>query len=253
MKKAFIITSAIDVDNNFPLTYSNTRSAFGSDERLRQTTYTIASLDSRTDDQTSLFLLDLSDNYQSYKGVLSYQQNLFYVSVKEEFPEIYNLARTHPNKSYCETIILLAFIKKYKKILEHHDYIFKMSGRYFIDKNFDISLFNDQHKHKLFFKRPMRFEWNEHWNYAMVDRRAQQGDNFLYQYSSVLYGFGVGMLDRMLDIYHVIESFTGHPKGMSYDVETLLHYFTRTYEQDIIETDWIIYGWDGTSGTFLRY
>jgi hypothetical protein len=61
------------------------------------------------------------------------------------------------------------------------------------------------------------------------------------------------MLDRIVDIYHVIETFTGHSDKMIYDVETLLYYFTRVYQDKIIETDWTIYGWDGTSGTFLRY
>lgn len=253
MKKAVIITSAIDIDNSFPLTYSNTRSAFTNEERLRHTAFTVASLDSRTDKETTMFLVDISDNYGHYRSILSYQKNLIYVSIKEEFPEVYEIARSHANKSYCETLILLAFMGKYKTILEQFDYIFKMSGRYFTDSSFDVSLFNEYNKDKIFFKRPMKFEWNDHWPYAMVDRRAMQGDNFLYQYSSVLYGFGIEMLDRILDIYHVIETFTSHPNTTVYDVETLLHYFTRTYQDKIIETDWTIYGWDGTSGTFLRY
>jgi hypothetical protein len=128
-----------------------------------------------------------------------------------------------------------------------------MSGRYFIDRSFDVSLFNEYNKDKIFFKRPMKFEWNNSWPYDMVDRRSLQGDNLLYQYSSVLYGFGADMLDRIVDIYHVIETFTGHPNKIVYDVETLLYYFTRVYQDKIIETDWTIYGWDGTSGTFLRY
>lgn len=253
MKKAFIITSAIDIDNRFPLTYSNTRSAFSNEERLRQTAFTVASLDSRTDNDTTLFLIDISDNYNQYRSTLSYQRNLVYVSIKEEFPEVYEIAKSHRNKSHCETIILLAFMNKYKNILNQFDYIFKISGRYFIDRSFDILLFNEYNKDKIFFKRPMKFEWNDSWPYSMVDRRTVQGDNFLYQYSSVLYGFGVDMFDRILDIYHVIETFTGHPDKIVYDVETLLYYFTRTYQDKIIETDWTIYGWDGTSGTFLRY
>ena len=253
MKKAFIVTSAIDIDNSFPLTYSNTRSAFTNEERLRHTVFTLASLDARTDNETTLFLVDISDNYSQYRSLLSYQRNLVYVSVKEEFPEVYKIAKSHPNKSYCETLILLAFINKYKAVMEQFDYIFKISGRYFIDRSFDVSLFNEYNKDKIFFKRPMKFEWNNSWPYDMVDQRSLQGDNLLYQYSSVLYGFGADMLDRIIDIYHVIETFTGHPDKIVYDVETLLYYFTRVYQDKIIETDWTIYGWDGTSGTFLRY
>jgi hypothetical protein len=38
-----------------------------------------------------------------------------------------------------------------------------------------------------------------------------------------------------------------------YDVETLLHYLTRPFERDIIETDWTVYGWLGPTGLFVRY
>ena len=253
MKKAFIITSAIDVDNNYPLTYSKTRSIFSSEDRIKHTIFTINSLDMACDNDATLFLVDISDNYQQYRDILRFQTNLVYVSVKEEFPEIYNEVRMHPNKSYCETVILLSFIKKYKLELETYDYIFKVSGRYFVDNKFDVSIFNEFNQGKFFFKKPLSFEWNENWNYQMVDRRQIQGNNRLHQYSSVLYGFSSYQLNRMLDIYHVIAVFTSHPATMSYDVETLLYYFTRPYSDSIIETDWIVYGWDGTSGNFLRY
>jgi hypothetical protein len=87
----------------------------------------------------------------------------------------------------------------------------------------------------------------------MVDQREAQGNTKLYQYSSVLYGFGKDYLDRMLDIYRVISTFTNHPEGIKYDVETLLYFFTNQYRSDVIETDWKVYGWQGVDGTFLRY
>jgi hypothetical protein len=128
-----------------------------------------------------------------------------------------------------------------------------MSGRYFLDSNFKVSLFDENNTNKIFFKKPMKFEWNEGWKYEMVDRRVMQGDNYLYQYCSVIFGFGRGYLDQFIDIFQTIAVFTGEPEKMIYDVETLLFYFTREFESNIIETDWVVYGWDGAGGTFLRY
>jgi hypothetical protein len=44
MKTAFIITSAINVSNDHPLTYSKTRSHFNADERCRQTIFSVNSI-----------------------------------------------------------------------------------------------------------------------------------------------------------------------------------------------------------------
>lgn len=253
MKKAFIITSAIDVEKDAPLTYSSVRSYFEADERLRQTAATIANLDARFPEDTVMFLVDLSNDYQSYRGILSYQKNLVYVAVKEEFPEIYETVRKHPNKSHCETLLLLKFFEKYRNKLQDIDYFFKVSGRYFVDGSFTGELFTPDNLGKIFFKHPMQFEWQDLWNYHRVDRRAIQKDNKLRQYCSVLYGFGKDNYDRFVDLYRVLSFFTDHPSYATFDVETLLYYFTRDFEKDIIEVGWLVYGFNGADGRFLRY
>ena len=253
MKKAFIITSAIEVSNDYPLTYSNVRSHFNSVDRFNQTIFTIANLDAVASTDSTFFIIDASDNPDSYRGVVSYQKNLVFISIKEEFPDIHRLVKEHPNKSYCESLILATFMSRYKNELSEYDYFFKMSGRYFTDSSFDVTIFNDSNLDKLFFKAPLKFSWNEHWSFEMVDRRKIQGDNNLYQYCSVLYGWGKNHYGNMLDIYRVICEITSHPTGMKYDVETLLYFFCRKFEQSIVPVDWKVYGWDGTSGTFLRY
>lgn len=254
MKKAFIVTSSIDVDNNYPLTYSKTRSFFSNEERLRHTVFTINSLDHVSDDETDIYLIDNSDNYYNYKSVLSYQKNLIYVPIKEFFPDVYQLARTHNHKTFCETLITTTFLTHFKKEVDKYDFFFKLSGRYFLDSSFKIDIFNQSNINKFFFKKPLKFEWQDHWPYQMVDRRTIQGDNKLYQYCSVLFGWGKNCHHKMMDIYKGISVFTDNPNTSAYDMETLLYYFTRDYEKDIIETDWTIYGWEGAcGGTFLRY
>jgi len=253
MKKAFIITSAIEVDNAYPLTYSHVRSHFNSADRFRQTIFTIANLDAVAGDDSTFFIVDASEEPTNYSGVLTYQKNLVFVSIKDEFPDIYRLVKEHPNKSFCESLILSTFMHRYKDRLAEYDYFFKMSGRYFTDSSFNTNLFTVDNTDKLFFKEPLKFAWIENWPFSMVDRRQIQGDNNLYQYCSVLYGWGKDRYDSMLDIFRVIGEITSHPNGIQYDIETLLYFFTRNFEQSIIGVNWTVYGWDGTGGTFLRY
>jgi hypothetical protein len=253
VKKAFIVTSCIEVDNNYPLTYSQIRSHFDSAERFKHTVFTIASLDGIRDPDITIFVIDASDNWQNYAHALSYQSNLEFVSIKQQFPEIYSIVKSHRNKSHCESLMLMSFIEKYKKELSEYDYLFKLSGRYFVDSHFTLENFTVENQDKIFFKKPLMFDWDHHWNYTMVDRRSIQGNNKLYQYCSVLYGWGKHNTHIMQDVFRLIVDITGQPNGMIYDAETLLYFLTRTVEHKIIETDWMVYGWEGPSGNFLRY
>lgn len=253
MKNAFIITSSIEVDNNFPLTYSTTRSFFSSEERLRQTIMTIASLDLASKRDTTFFLLDTSNNYQEYERLLRYQPNLRFISIKENFPEIFEIVTTHPHKSVCESMLMSSFLRKFKPLLRGYDYIFKMTGRYFVDGLFDTSIFNEKNKDKIFFKRPLEFTWKDEWQYHMVDYRKEQETNTLRQYCTVLYGWGQSYYDQFLDIFTALPYIVTQPNMGHLDVETLIYYFTRPFQDDVIETNWLIYGWDGASGKFWRY
>ena len=253
MKIAFIVTSSIDVDNQYPLTYSQVRSHFSSEERLRQTLFTVNSLDLVRNPELDIFVIDASDNYDSYEGVINWQRRCKFISVKKLFPEIYHKVRTHNNKSHCETTIVKTFMEKFYDELRHYDYICKLSGRYFIDGSFSLEYFTPENTDKLFFKNHLSFDWNDNWGYQMVDRRALQGDNKLYQYSSVLYGWGSQYLDKMLDINRVICEITGKENSTHYDIETLLYFFTREFERDIIHVPWTVNGWDGVNGRYLKY
>jgi hypothetical protein len=253
MKKAFIITSAIEIDQTAPLTYSPSRSCFPIVDRLRHTMMTVANLDLVSDDETTLFLVDMSDNWKQFESMFSYQKNLIFVSVKEKFPEIYNEVRTHPNKSHSESLLLYTFLQKYKEQLKNYDYFVKISGRYFIDSHFTKNEFNEDNLNKIFFKRPLKHDFKEEWNYTMVDRRSIQGDNFIFQYPTTLFGWGKEKYASLVDIFRGIAEILDHEGMYHYDIETLIYYFTRQYDADIVEVNWKIYGWDSAHGTFLRY
>jgi hypothetical protein len=105
----------------------------------------------------------------------------------------------------------------------------------------------------MFFKTPLNFEWDKKWNYHFIDRRKEQNNNRLHQYCTVLYAFGTSQLDKMIDINEATVHLLKQNSMAHYDIETLSYYLTRPYEQDIIETDWKVCGWDGTSARFMYY
>lgn len=253
-KTAVIITSCIEVDNNYPLTYSIKRSVFNSNERWRQTISSIAAIDhAMGKDDTIIYLVDASENYEEYRALLGYQTNLKFISIKEEFPEIFNIVRSHPNKTFCECTILKNFITKYKEELSKQDFIFKFSGRYFLDSSFDIDYTSQFENDTIFFKKPMAYDWSNSWGYQMVDLRLEQKDNKLRQYSTVLFGFGNQQINNMLDIIGKIVDLLLDPTMLHYDMETLIYYYTRSLKEFIVETDWIVYGFHGPDGRFVRY
>ena len=253
MKKAFIVISIIEPDNNFHLSYKPFRTVFSPREREMQTIMTMTSVDTLTDDDTDIYFLEISDDYAPYASRFHYLKNLKFVPIKTVLPEVHALAKTHPNKSYCEALVLSAFMKMFKQELLEYDYIFKISGRYFLDHTFDLSLCTPYNKDKIFFKEHLSFEWNDRWSYDLVDNRSAQGDNCLRQYVTTIFGWGNENFDKFLDIFYVLAAILNQPHLYHLDIETLIYYFTRPYQDKIIETKWIMYGWQGGDGRFVRY
>lgn len=249
MKIAFIVSSSIQVDNQYPLTYSHIRSYFNNEERLRHTVFTINSLE-RFKDTSTIYLVDTSRESEYYRKFFSYQANLKYISVHDEFSEIYNEVISHPHKSRCEGLILNKFMDTYAHELDQYDFIFKISGRYFFDSSFSV---DQLEKDKLLFKAHHSFEWRDEWQLHYLDLRQSQLDNTLRQYPSVLFGWDRKFNTIMKNMFLQIANTVTEPGKSGSDMETLLYYFTRLYESSIIEYNWIVYGWTGTSGQFVRY
>ena len=253
MKKAFIITSAIEIPAEPSLSYCEKRNVFTTDERARQTINTIASIDSHSKNDTVIYLIDISSDSEYFRNLFSYQSNLRYISVKDEFPEIFDIVRTHNNKSYCETLITKCFFKKYYDELTEFDYFFKMSGRYVLDGTFDINICNDHNLSKMFFKNPMKWCWIDVWNHSIFDTGPETGRHVNEAYCTVIFGWGRQVLDRMIDIYTVSNYLLGYEYNALLSMEQFFHYLTRPYIDDIIETDWMVYGHCGCTGEFFRY
>jgi hypothetical protein len=253
MKKAFIITSLIDVDTSSPLTYSTVRSCFTAEERLRQTLFTITSLDFLCDQDTTIFLVDASENWEKYKPQFEYQKNLVFISVKDQLSDIYQEARVHPNKSRGECLIMSAVMKKFKQTLLEYDYLFKISGRYFLNSTCNFKMLTADNLDKFLFKRAWEWEYQDRWGYHMVDLRGVQRNNKLYQYPTTIYGWGKDKYQLMIELLETTAEFLSKQCNFHYDVETLLYYYTRPYAKNIIDLDWVICGFDGVHGDIRRY
>ena len=250
MNKVVIVGSSIQPREG-KFTYSETRSKFDSEERFRQTIFTINSLRNCLPD-ARIIIIDSSNDYKEYIPNLSFIKNVEYVPLKELSYSAFESVNTHYNKSYCENLLLNTLYTKFKKELLGYDYIIKATGRYFY-YDFNDNLFNEQNLDKIFFKKPLKFVWNDAWNYWMIDRRQIQQDNFLRQYCTVLYGFGSQHLEKMIDINEASMKFMDSPEMKHYDIETLSYYLTRPYEDKVLETDWKVSGWDGVSGRYMYY
>lgn len=247
--KLFIIPSTIQAREG-KFTYSNTRSVFSTEERFRQTIFTINSIQNAYPD-SDVVLLDSSDNFEQFKIELQHIDKLELVSLKKLDSKICEIVNTHPNKSLCECLMLNTFYKAFKQQIKEYDYVIKTCGRYFYF-NF-IDYFTEENKNKIFFKKPLNFEWDQNWRYHFVDRRSEQNNNRLHQYCTVLFAFGSVHLEKFIDINEATIHFINQPSMCHYDIETLAYNLTRPFEKDIIEVDWKVSGWDGTSGRFMHY
>lgn len=250
MNKVVIVGSSIQPREG-KFTYSQTRSKFDAEERYRHTIFTINSLKNCLPD-ARIIVVDTSHDYKKYFPDFSILKNVEYVPLKELSYSVFEEVNTHLNKSYCENLLLNTFYTKFKKELLRYDYVIKATGRYFY-YDFNDTLFTEQNVDKIFFKKPLQFPWNDTWNYWMIDRRNIENHNLLKQYCTVLYAFGSQHLDKMIDINEASMQFMNSEEMKHYDIETLSYYLTRPYEKQVIETDWIVSGWDGVSGKYMHY
>jgi hypothetical protein len=250
MKLAFILTSAIEVDPNKSLgvELERPRSVHSTEERMRQTFLAIGSIYA-TYPNADVFLLDASKNFRFPKEKVKSWSTLKCFYPAEYNPQLQNVITSHPNKSYCEAIMLLDFINNNKEILSQYDLIFKGTGRYVTYFKNEVELDSS----KIYFKKPLVFNWDDAWNYHLVDLRSQTQDNTFRQYPSVIFGFGKDHFYKFVDILEILINLTSKPEYSHYDIETLLYYCTRPFEKDIIETNWIISGFVGSTNEFYWY
>lgn len=254
MTKCFYVSSCIETDDSAPLTYAPRRSVFSANERYRQTIITVNTLKCLSPN-AHIYVVDASEQYHDYYNLFPLLfSNCTFVPVKEiSSPADYDTIRRHPNKSLGESLILRNFVYTYEQELRRYDYCFKMSGRYVLTNTYQDTMFDGTNTHRIFFKAPLIFPWDEKWAYLKTDLRQEESHNDFRQYCSVFYGYGKKHLSSFMNLYAGMVGLLQHPSMLGYDVETLLYYLMADYRSSITTLPVDVMGWEGPSGDLMKY
>ena len=139
----FIITSVLNCSKE-SLSYYNVRSIFDINERYKQTLKTLSSIRQKVHNVKILFC-ECSDlkNYQEEENELKNKVDYYYNFYQNE-----NI-RTKVNSKYKglgEAHILLESLKIIQnEIIDNYENIFKLSGRYYLNSNFNYDYFNNNY------------------------------------------------------------------------------------------------------------
>lgn len=251
MNNLFVITSSINT-SNIPFKYINgetvPRSAFEEGERFRQTVYTVSFVRS-LDPNCDIILLDSSENYQGYK-IFEHFKNLRYFGLGEYDPEIRNIVSTTTQKTYAECLMLKFFMNYAKEDILKYDNFIKLSGRYTIE-DMNISNFLPG---KFTIKKPNKWQIPIGYpKFSLIDNRKETGEETINSYPTVCYGFDVKLLNYFNEINDEIINIVTKDEYSHFSGEYLLYYLTRKNKELINECDWIINGFDGVYGSWLRF
>lgn len=126
-KCIFLVLSTIDISDE-PLSYTKIRSIYNTQDRLMQTKKTVNSIREKNDEHLIVFIEAGRTNYES--EFIDKVDAYYYVYDKE-----FSSKLNSKHKAYGETSMLLKaqkFISKFE-----FDLLFKISGRYYLNKEFD--------------------------------------------------------------------------------------------------------------------
>jgi hypothetical protein len=140
MKNITLIISIIDTPNT-PLSYTNSRSVFSKEERFEHTKNTISSVRNKIPD-SPIFLIECSN--------LTNSERSYFTENTDYFLNIYDtnneslIRRMHTiSKSMGEgTMTIIALEYLFKNDIKF-DNLFKISGRYWLNDNFNYECYNN--------------------------------------------------------------------------------------------------------------
>jgi hypothetical protein len=253
MSHAYFITSSVELDSSKPFKGTSTRTVFSTEERINQTVRTLKTCYD-LDPNAYFFLIDSSQRYFDELNVIP---NLNYIQLENLNSVVANTVRTYSNKSYCECLMILEFLKHFKKELKKFDFITKICGRYFFDHSFDIDIYNSKNINKFFFKNTMT------WSGPQIDFLTDEQlpkDMLVNGELTGTYTVAHGMHKDKLDQYEALmfacaQSSTEHAKFYYQDVEYALYYFMRMFNllEDVVTVPWDVHGQSGVTGVWVKY
>lgn len=140
MKNLVIITSVVNTPN-VPLSYTNNRSVFNREERFNDTKKTFESVKKHIPN-CKILLVECTD-FNKMEKKYFYENSNYIINLwdnKEAHPYIFGRSKSLGEGTM--TIEALRFIINNNIDCDN---IFKISGRYWIDKRFNYDIFNNSH------------------------------------------------------------------------------------------------------------
>lgn len=193
MSNWFIITSACNVDYG----------VYSLDDKFHQTCLTIESIRKYCPDSKIVILEASPTSLPDYKRNFLHWASDVYIELAGD-PKImlmHKTLNTFAIKSPSEVYIMGLFLKK-QNFLQENDRIFKISGRYVLTENFDLSQHQD--KGKFTFKTKEKCTV-----YYDVNTKENLPPVAEYQYKTRLYSFCGSLVphyakkcDEMLEFFH---------------------------------------------------
>lgn len=255
MKDCFIVTSCIGTSKDSSFKGTNTRSFFSDDERLDQTIFALRVISQRNPN-SKIFLVDASE--QEFAEIFSYNiPNLSYIRLELLNPTVANVIRTHSSKSHCECLILLEFLRYFKKELKEYDFVTKMSGRYLYRHGNHSRFFIPENRNKFFFKEQLV------WGGGTIDTFSDTVipkeiliEEKIHGFPTVMYGVGIEKIDVFESLISACAfASTENSKLYYVDIEYTINHFIRNLGlmNDIVTTDWFIDGKCGVTGNIMIY
>lgn len=137
-----LITSKIIINDKVAFTYSGNRSVYTADERYLQTLKTIKSVRENIPD-SFVILFDNSELGSTMCNELCDKVDMF-INVKDD--KLLNLFTDYSDiKLYGELIQTHRALQTFSKLNIKFKHFFKISGRYYLNENFNYSFFNNGH------------------------------------------------------------------------------------------------------------
>lgn len=221
----FLVSSAIRTKHG----------VFSSEQRLEQTIKTLESIKSRMPDARILLIecsAESSVTEEESKKLEPFIEGLLNYHPDNQVQEIYNMAGTNWDvaKNFTELVVfgkaLDFIIRQQPHLLNDVNRVFKMSGRYLLNDDFDLSKHLD----------PAMEE-----KYLFATRRNSQfpaavTGGMLNQYMSRCWSWPTNKTALVFFRYNImIETFIGNLAQQRYvDIEHLLfHYFSGPYASEI--------------------
>jgi mannosyltransferase OCH1-like enzyme len=146
-KNIIIITSVLNITNN-PLSYYHKRSVFTIEERFKQTLKSIKSIKEKMGfdmgSKIEIFLCECSDLllYPEYEEILK-KEVTYYYNFYDDFETRNNVLSKY--KGLGELYLMKKALKIINNSGEKYKFIFKLSGRYFLNENFSYQDFNNNY------------------------------------------------------------------------------------------------------------